>query len=207
MNNDVQVLLSQLTGALDIPDRSVHHQPSSSTALHLDLNECDPLVCLANRIRVEDTIDLGHFAFTTNNFEIQEPENYEKVMASEQCKKREMQSLIDHQTWDLIPKQDVTPGHSPLKGKRVYKIKRGVDNQITRFKARWVVKDYLQLAGVDIDQTFAAIVNLMAFRALFAIAAFYNLDIEQMGVTPAFPSRYSNQHTSSLFSAMILDFW
>ena len=97
-----------------------------------------------------------------------------------------MQSLIDHQTWELIPKQNVEPGHRPLKGKWVYKIKRGVDNQITRFKARWVVKGYLQQVEVDFDQTFVTVVKPMAFRALFAIAAFYDLDIEQMDVKTAF---------------------
>lgn len=113
-------------------------------------------------------------------------------MASDQAEKwaeamqQEMQSLIDHQTWKFILKQNVEPGHRPLKEKWVYKIKRGVDNQITRFKARWVVKGYLQQAGVDFDQTFAAIVKPMAFRALFAIATFYELDIEEIDVKTVF---------------------
>ena len=113
-------------------------------------------------------------------------------MASDQAEEwaeamqQEMHSFIEHQTWNLIPKQDVAPGHRPLKGKWVYKIKRGVDNQITRCKARWVVKGYLQQVGVYFDQTFAAVVKPMAFRVLFAIAAFYDLDIEQTDVKTAF---------------------
>lgn len=43
MNNDVPVVLCKLAVVLDIPDWSVHYQPSSSTALHLALDECDPL--------------------------------------------------------------------------------------------------------------------------------------------------------------------
>lgn len=61
MHNDVSVLLSQLTEVLDSPDWSVHHQPHFPTALHPALDECDPLVCLANRIRMEDATDLGRF--------------------------------------------------------------------------------------------------------------------------------------------------
>ena len=135
---------------------------------------------------------MSHFAYLTNNFDLEETETYEKVMASDQAEewaeaiKQEMDSLIQHGTWDLIPKTDIQPGHRPLKGKWVYKIKCGVDNQITRFKARWVVKEYLQQAGIDFDQTFAAVVKPMAFRALFAIAAFYDLDIEQIDVKTAF---------------------
>ncbi len=36
------------------------------------------------------------------------------------------------------------------------------------------------------DQTFAAVVKPMAFRALFAIAAYYDVDIDQMDVKTAF---------------------
>ncbi len=36
------------------------------------------------------------------------------------------------------------------------------------------------------DQTFAAVVKPMAFRVLFAIAAYYDLDIGQMDVKIAF---------------------
>ena len=123
---------------------------------------------------------------------MEEPETHEKAMASDQAQewaeamKQEMDSLIQHQTWELIPKTEVKPGYRPLKGKWVYKIKRGVNNQITCFKARWVAKGYLQQAGIDFDQTFVAVVKPMAFRALFAIAAFYNLDIEQMDVKTEF---------------------
>lgn len=57
----------------------------------------------------------------------------------------------------------------------MYKIKQDVDGNIARFKARWVVKGYLQQFGVDFDQTFAAIVKPMVFQVLFAIAAYYDL--------------------------------
>ncbi len=49
-----------------------------------------------------------------------------------------------------------------------------------------MVKDYLQQFGVDFDQTFATVVKPMAFRVLFAIAEYYDLDINQMDVKTAF---------------------
>ena len=188
MNTDIKALLSQLVEVLDISDWGSNTQSSCSSVDSSSLDVCDPWVFLTQKIRTEDAANLDHYAYTTNSFDIQEPETYEKGMASEQAEewveamREEMQSLIKHETWDLIPKNDITPGHRPLKGKWVYKIKRGVDNQILRFKARWVVKGYLQQVGVDFDQTFAAVVKPMAFRILFAITAFYNLDIEQMDV-------------------------
>lgn len=43
---------------------------------------------------------------------------------------QKLQLLIDHQTWELIPKLNVEPDHCPLKEKWVYKIKQRVDNKI-----------------------------------------------------------------------------
>ncbi len=78
------------------------------------------------------------------------------------------------------------PGHRSLSGKWVFKVKRDVNRAIARFMARWVVKGYLQQFGIDFDQTFAAVVKSMAFKVLFAIAAYYDLDIDQMDVKTAF---------------------
>lgn len=81
---------------------------------------------------------------------------------------------------------EVKAGHKPLSGKWVFKVKRDVNGDIARFKARWVVRGYLQQYGVHFDQTYAAVVKPMAFRVLFAIAAYYDLDIDQMDVKTAF---------------------
>ena len=98
----------------------------------------------------------------------------------------EWQSLIDNETWDLVDSSTVPNDHSVLKGKWVFKVKRGRDGKITRFKARGVVKGYLQQYGLDYDQTFAAVVKPMAFRILFALAAYHDLDVDQMDVATAF---------------------
>lgn len=45
-----------------------------------------------------------------------------------------------------------------------------------------MVKDYLQKFGVDFDYTFATALKPMAFRILFAIAAFLDRDIDQMDI-------------------------
>lgn len=83
-------------------------------------------------------------------------------------------------------KSDVKAGHKPLSGKLVFKVKRDVNGDIARFKERWIVRGYLQQFGVGFDQTHAAVVKPMAFRVLFAIAAHYDLDIDQMDVKTAF---------------------
>lgn len=84
----------------------------------------------------------------------------------------ELDQLEKNNTWTLFRKDRILSGHRPLGGNWVYKVKRDVNGDIARFKARWVVKEYLHQFGVDFDQTFAAVFKPMAFRVLFAIAAF-----------------------------------
>ena len=98
----------------------------------------------------------------------------------------EHNNLLENNTWDLVSSDSIEPGHIVLSGRWVYKLKRDIDGKITRFKSRWVVKGYLQQYGVDFEQTNAFVVKPMAFRLLFAIAAFYDLDIEQLDVVTAF---------------------
>lgn len=98
----------------------------------------------------------------------------------------ELDSLHENNTWTLIPKEEMQAGHRALGGKWVYKMKRDVEGKISRFKACWVFKGYLQQFGIDFDQTYTAVVKPMAFRFLFAIAAYFDLDIDQMDVKTAF---------------------
>lgn len=103
-----------------------------------------------------------------------------------QAIEEELASLHENKTWVLIPKEEMESGHRPLGGKWVYKVKRDVDGNVARFKARWVIKGYLQQFGVDFDQTYASVVKPMASRTLFALAAFFDLDIDQMDVKTSF---------------------
>ena len=84
-------------------------------------------------------------------------------------------------------------GHIALSGKWVYELKKDVNGNITRFKARLVVKGYLQQYGVDFDQNFASVVKPMAFRLIFALAAYHDLDIEQLDIVTAFLNGFIDQ--------------
>lgn len=154
-------------------------------------NTEDPINILATRIHAANAIDQSHFA-CVSQFDVEEPETYAKAMQGPnapqwaQAMTEELDQLHKNNTWELVHKDEIERGHRPLGGKWVYKVKRDVDGNIARFKARWVVKGYLQQFGIDFDQTFAAVVKPMAFRVLFAIAAFYDLQIDQMDVKTAF---------------------
>ena len=95
----------------------------------------------------------------------------------------EKKSLNDNKTWTLVPRPK---NRRVLRGKWVYKLKRGPTGEILRYKARWVVRGFEQEEGIDYNETFASVVKPMSYKALFAIAAALDLEIEQMDVKTAF---------------------
>src|SRR5438552_4024639 len=97
--------------------------------------------------------------------------------------KDENKSLLDNKTWTLVkpPK-----GRKILHGKWVYKLKRGPNGEILRWKACWVIRGFEQQEGIDYNETFASIVKPMSYKAMFAIAAALDLEIHQMDVKTAF---------------------
>ena len=140
------------------------------------------------------------------------PKNYNEAMADAQHKidwqlamDDEMQSHKDNGTWSLV---NTVPGRRKvLTGKWVYRVKRGIDGTVTKYKARWCVRGFEQVEGLDYHETFSAVVKPMSYKAIFAIAAANDWEIEQMDVKTAFlygeideevyvevPHGYTNKH-------------
>jgi hypothetical protein len=97
----------------------------------------------------------------------------------------EIKSLRLNKTWRLKKRSEVG-GNQVLRGKWVFKLKRGPDGNIQKYKARWVVRGFEQVEGSNFNETFASVVKPMSYKALFAIAAAMDYEIEQMDVKTAF---------------------
>jgi len=95
----------------------------------------------------------------------------------------ELDDLKRNETYRLEP---LPPGYRALDGKWVFKTKRDANGDVTRFKARWVVKGFLQKEGVDFFETFAAVVKAPSFKLVFALIALYDLECAQMDMVTAF---------------------
>ena len=104
----------------------------------------------------------------------------------------EVKSLIKNQIWELTNLTSLKPLYKPLTSKQVFKVKKGKDGKVLHYKARQVVKGYLQQYSINYDQTFAVVVKPIAFKALFAITAYYDLEIKQIDIKTAFLYRPIN---------------
>ncbi len=154
-------------------------------------SKLDPLHIIGIAIQKANAANPADFS-STSQLDVEEPETYKPAISGPRAQQwayaiqEELYQLEKNETWVLVPEQDVERGHKLLSRKWVFKVTRDVNGALTRFKACWVMQSYLQQFGIDFDQTFAAIVKPMAFRVFFAIAAYLDLDINQMDVKTAF---------------------
>src|SRR5579871_326966 len=95
----------------------------------------------------------------------------------------EYKSLIDNQTWKLVP----LPEERPIVGcKWIFRYKLGVDGTIQRFRARLIVKGFIQTYGVDYNETLVLVAKLPSLRLLLAIVVIEDLEIHQIDVSSTF---------------------
>jgi hypothetical protein len=97
--------------------------------------------------------------------------------------KDEMKALERNDTWDLveIPRDRKTAGC-----KWVYKLKKGVDDKVERYKARMVAKRYSQKEGIEFHEIFSPVVNTVSIRIVLALVALLDLELEQPDVKTSF---------------------
>lgn len=95
----------------------------------------------------------------------------------------EMDSLIRNKTWTL----SVPPaGKNVVDSKWVFKIKRGVDGGVCRYKARLVARGFSQRKGFDYEDTYSPVARLTTLRTLLAVANFEDMHLHQLDVKTAF---------------------
>lgn len=98
----------------------------------------------------------------------------------------EIKDLLKHDTWTLVPRDEVPSSHRITKSRWVYRVKLHKDGSIERFKSRFVVCGYSQIQGVDYTHSFSATMRATSFRLLLALATKEKLKLEHFDVTNAF---------------------
>jgi hypothetical protein len=118
-----------------------------------------------------------------------EPQTYKEALESPQsdlwrtAMDKEFNSLLENQTWELV---ECPLGVKPVPMKWVYKITRNADGSVERFKAWLVAKGFLQKQGVDFEEVYAPVSKQTTVKALLAVCAEKDLELEQLDVKTAF---------------------
>ena len=118
-----------------------------------------------------------------------EPSTFHEAVEGEEATlwmtamQEEIDALYKNLTWDLVP---LPKGRKAIGNKWVYKIKRDVNNQVERYRARLVVKGFAQKEGTDFNEIFSPVVRLSTVRVVLAMCATYDLYLEQLDVKTAF---------------------
>jgi histone deacetylase 1/2 len=95
----------------------------------------------------------------------------------------ELQALHSNQTWSLAP---LHPSMNVIGRRWVYKIKRHVDGQIVRYKARLVAHGFSQQEGIDYLETFGPMIKPTMVRLVLTIVVSYGWEVHQLDVHNAF---------------------
>jgi hypothetical protein len=109
-----------------------------------------------------------------------------KVFESAQLKKamkEEMDALERNKIWDLV---ELPKNKKVFDYKWVYKMKKGVDDKVERYKERVVAKGYSQKEGIDFHEIFSPVVKLFLVRVVLALVSLLDLELEQVDVKTTF---------------------
>ena len=88
--------------------------------------------------------------------------------------KSEMDSMYTNQVWTLF---DPPKGIKSIGCKWIFKKKKDMEGNVITYKARLMVKGYLQRQGIDYDKTFSPVAMLKFIRILLAIIAHHDNEI------------------------------
>src|SRR6266566_757658 len=120
------------------------------------------------------------------------PNTYKQALKSPNVKEwiaatfSEFEQLISSETFKFLPYEALPKGRKPLTNRLVFKEKKDQYDVTIKFKARLVVRGFMQIEGVDYFETFAFTIISPSWRILLAIAAIYDWEVKQIDFVEAF---------------------
>ena len=95
----------------------------------------------------------------------------------------EYDSLLQNETWDLVP---LPSGKKPIGSRWIFKVKYGANGKVERFKARLAAKGYTQKPGIDYEEMFSPVIKHQSIMTRLAFAVQNDMLLHQMDVVTAF---------------------
>ncbi|GJY60046.1 ribonuclease H-like domain-containing protein, partial [Tanacetum coccineum] len=96
---------------------------------------------------------------------------------------QEMEALHRNNTWVLV---DLPIGRKAIGSKWIFKINYKASSEIHRYKSRLVAQGFGQRKGIDYEETFSLVVEMVIVRCLIGIAVSKNWPLFQLDVNNAF---------------------
>ncbi|KAM1560248.1 hypothetical protein ACFX1X_003498 [Malus domestica] len=95
-----------------------------------------------------------------------------------------LDSLVKHKMFGPVA---LTPPHVKLVGyKWVFDQKLNKKNEIMRYKARLVAQGFSQRPGIDYDETYSPIMDVITFRYIISLVVSKKLSMQLMDVVTAY---------------------
>ncbi|KAH9115866.1 hypothetical protein LEN26_012952 [Aphanomyces euteiches] len=117
------------------------------------------------------------------------PQSHKEAMATpdwrhwKAAEEAEVAQLLALKTWVVAKPPD---DRKVIRGRWTYARKTDAIGNIIRWKARWVLKGFIQVEGVDYDKTSSNVIKMTSMRAILAVATARNLVIEQADAINAY---------------------
>src|SRR5579863_2434585 len=104
-----------------------------------------------------------------------DPASYAEAMGSDNAVEwtdacqYEIDALSKNKIWELV---DLSPDHKAVKSKWVFKLKAD-----GRYRARLVAKGFIQIPGIDYNETFSPVTCFESIRLLLVLATLEDWEI------------------------------
>eukprot|EP00253_Pinus_taeda_P034522 PITA_34522 len=95
----------------------------------------------------------------------------------------EYNSIMMNDVWEVVPR----PKNKSVVGSQwIYKIKYATDDNIEKYKERFVANGYAQKKGIDYEETFALVARYTSIKSVISLAMQMRWKIHQMDVKTTF---------------------
>ena len=118
-----------------------------------------------------------------------DPRSYAEAMARSDTAEWEMACEAEKHAFEHMGVYEVVlhpKGRKVVGSRWVFRIKRGPDGTVLKYKARIVAQGFTQIEGVDYDETFTPVAKHTSLRVILALTAEHNLEVRQMDVKSAY---------------------
>src|SRR6266702_5797983 len=118
-----------------------------------------------------------------------DPRTYAEAMACPDAAEWEVTCQEEMHAFEHMGVYEVVPrprGKNVVGSKWVFRIKRGPNSTIQKYKAHVVAQGFTQVEGVDCDETFAPVAKFASLHAILALAAELDLEVHQMDIKSAY---------------------